>query len=77
MLDFLRKLGHTAIDAIWRLGYAGKFFFLTLIGSGTCFRRFHLVIREIYYTGVRSLIIIVVSGLFVGMVLALQGYETL
>ena len=77
MLDLLRKLGHTAIDAIWRLGYAGKFFFLTLIGSGTCFMRFHLVIREIYYTGVRSLIIIIVSGLFVGMVLALQGYETL
>lgn len=77
MLDLLRRLGHTAIDAIWRLGYAGKFFFLTLIGSGTSFRRFHLVIREIYYTGVRSLIIIIVSGLFVGMVLALQGYETL
>ncbi len=77
MLDLLRKLGHTAIDAIWRLGYAGRFFFLTLIGSGSSFRRFHLIIREIYYTGVRSLIIIVVSGLFVGMVLALQGYETL
>ncbi len=77
MLDLLRKLGHTVIDAVWRLGYAGKFFFLTLIGSGISFRRFHLVVREIYYTGVRSLIIIIVSGLFVGMVLALQGYETL
>lgn len=40
-------------------------------------RRFHLIIREIYFTGVLSLIIIVVSGLFVGMVLGLQGYETL
>ena len=33
--------------------------------------------REVYFTGVLSLIIIVVSGLFVGMVLGLQGYETL
>ncbi len=33
--------------------------------------------REIYFAGVLSLIIIVVSGLFVGMVLGLQGYETL
>ena len=33
--------------------------------------------REIYFTGVLSLIIIIVSGLFVGMVLGLQGYETL
>jgi phospholipid/cholesterol/gamma-HCH transport system permease protein len=40
-------------------------------------RRFRLIIREIYFTGVLSLIIIVVSGLFVGMVLGLQGYETL
>ncbi|HET9114375.1 MAG TPA: lipid asymmetry maintenance ABC transporter permease subunit MlaE [Burkholderiales bacterium] len=45
--------------------------------SGTSFRRFSLVIREIYSSGVRSLIIIIVSGLFVGMVLALQGYQTL
>ncbi|HQT27610.1 MAG TPA: ABC transporter permease, partial [Burkholderiales bacterium] len=73
----LRKIGHSSIDAIWRLGYAGRFLFLTLISSGASFRRFHLTIREIYFTGVRSLVIIVVSGLFVGMVLGLQGYETL
>jgi phospholipid/cholesterol/gamma-HCH transport system permease protein len=45
--------------------------------SGTSFRRFHLTVREIYFTGVLSLIIIAVSALFVGMVLGLQGYETL
>jgi phospholipid/cholesterol/gamma-HCH transport system permease protein len=50
---------------------------LMLMKSGTSMRRFRLVIREIYFTGVLSLIIIVVSGLFVGMVLGLQGYETL
>jgi phospholipid/cholesterol/gamma-HCH transport system permease protein len=48
-----------------------------LISSGASFRRIHLTIREIYFTGVMSLIIILVSGLFVGMVLGLQGYETL
>jgi phospholipid/cholesterol/gamma-HCH transport system permease protein len=48
-----------------------------LMKSGTSMRRFRLIIREIYFTGVLSLIIIVVSGLFVGMVLGLQGYETL
>jgi phospholipid/cholesterol/gamma-HCH transport system permease protein len=45
--------------------------------SGTAFRRFHLTVRELYFAGVLSLIIIVVSGLFVGMVLGLQGYDTL
>jgi ABC-type transporter Mla maintaining outer membrane lipid asymmetry permease subunit MlaE len=49
----------------------------TLLYSGTSFRRFFLTIREIYFTGVLSLIIILVSGLFVGMVLGLQGYDTL
>ena len=36
-----------------------------------------LVVREIYFSGVLSLVIIGVSGLFVGMVLGLQGYDTL
>ncbi|HUW28345.1 MAG TPA: lipid asymmetry maintenance ABC transporter permease subunit MlaE [Sulfuriferula sp.] len=71
------RIGHRVIDSIWRLGYASRFLALTLMRSGTSFARFNLVIREIYSSGVLSLIIIVVSGLFVGMVLGLQGYETL
>ncbi|MDH4285535.1 MAG: ABC transporter permease, partial [Gallionellaceae bacterium] len=73
----LRGVGSHVINGIWRLGYASRFFLLTLLSSGTSFRRFWLVIKEIYFTGVLSLIIILVSGLFVGMVLGLQGYETL
>jgi phospholipid/cholesterol/gamma-HCH transport system permease protein len=49
----------------------------TLLYSGSSFRRFQLIIKELFSTGVLSLIIIVVAGLFVGMVLGLQGYETL
>ena len=73
----IRGVGHRVIDSIWRLGYASRFFLLTLLKSGTSLRRFRLITREIYFTGVLSLIIILVSGLFVGMVLGLQGYETL
>jgi phospholipid/cholesterol/gamma-HCH transport system permease protein len=36
-----------------------------------------LIIKEIYFSGVRSIVIIAVSGWFVGMVLGLQGYNTL
>jgi phospholipid/cholesterol/gamma-HCH transport system permease protein len=70
-------MGHHAIDAVWRMGMATRFFFLTVMYSGTSFRRFHLIIKELFSTGVMSLIIIIVAGLFVGMVLGLQGYETL
>lgn len=73
----LRSIGNVVVEGVWRLGFASRFFFMTLISSGDSFRRIHLTIREIYFTGVMSLIIIVVSGLFVGMVLGLQGYETL
>jgi phospholipid/cholesterol/gamma-HCH transport system permease protein len=65
------------VNAIWRMGYAARFFAVTLAYSGTSFRRFGLTIREMYFTGVQSLVIILVSGLFVGMVLGLQGYDTL
>jgi phospholipid/cholesterol/gamma-HCH transport system permease protein len=65
------------INGVWRLGYASRFFALTLLRSGTSFRRFGLAIREIYFSGVLSLIIILVSGLFVGMVLGFQGFHTL
>jgi phospholipid/cholesterol/gamma-HCH transport system permease protein len=73
----IKGIGHRTINAVWRIGVATRFFVLTLTHSGSGFRRFHLVIKELFSTGVMSLIIIVVAGLFVGMVLGLQGYETL
>ena len=73
----LRSIGNRVIDRIWRLGFAARFFVYSLACSGESFRRFHLVIKEIYFTGVLSMIIILVSALFVGMVLGLQGYNTL
>ncbi len=73
----IRVIGHRVIDAVWRLGKAARFFFLTLKYSGNSFQRFRLIVKELFSTGVLSLIIIIVAGLFVGMVLGLQGYETL
>ena len=75
--NILRTIGRRVVDAVWHIGVVTRFFFLTLIYSGSCFRRFHLIIKELFSTGVMSLIIIIVAGLFVGMVLGLQGYETL
>ena len=73
----IRGIGHRVINAVWRIGVAARFFFLTIIYSGNSFRRFNLIIKELFSSGVMSLIIIIVAGLFVGMVLGLQGYETL
>jgi phospholipid/cholesterol/gamma-HCH transport system permease protein len=76
-LPTIRGIGANAIDNVLRLGYATRFIGLTLAHSGTAFVRPRLIIRELYYTGVLSMVIILVSGMFVGMVLGLQGYQTL
>src|SRR5450830_77340 len=73
----LRGIGKRMIERVWRLGAGARLFCLTIFYSGESFKRFHLTLREVYFTGVMSLLIIVVSAFFVGMVLALQGYNTL
>lgn len=73
----LRAIGHRFVEQVWRLGSASRLFAYVLIYSGESFRRLALTIREIYFTGVKSLVIMLVSAFFVGMVLGLQGYNTL
>ncbi|TAH46328.1 MAG: lipid asymmetry maintenance ABC transporter permease subunit MlaE [Betaproteobacteria bacterium] len=77
LLAALRRIGAMTVDGVWRLGFAMRFLVAVLMYSGQSLRRIHLTLREIYFSGVLSLLIIVVSGLFVGLVLGLQGYETL
>ena len=77
MFQAIRNLGTRGINTIWRGGAMARFFWLVLLHSGMSFKRVGLTIREIYFSGVMSLVIIMVSGLFVGMVLGLQGFETL
>ncbi len=73
----LRRVGRATQTSIGRLGFAARFFVLILYHSPAAIRRLQLTLREIYFSGVLSLVIIAVSGLFVGMVLGLQGYDTL
>ncbi len=70
-------IGFAARTALADLGEAARLF-VRLVGlGGTCLRRFGLVRDQIHFLGNYSLAIIMVSGLFVGFVLALQGYYTL
>lgn len=77
LLELFEQLGHRLNEKFIRLGFATRFFFTLLLFSGQSFRRPFLTVREVYFSGVLSLLIISVSGLFVGLVLGLQGYETL
>lgn len=77
MKDWISRLGAGWVDALWKLGFASRFLLATVMQSGQLLVRPQLLVREMFYTGVLSLIIIIVSGTFVGMVLGLQGYNTL
>ena len=77
MIIFFENIGRGLRLKIIRLGAATRLFFTIISYTSENFKRFNLTIREIYYTGVMSLIIIIVSAFFVGMVLGLQGYYTL
>jgi len=76
-IALIRGVGHRINNILQRLGFAARFFVMILAYSGQSFRRLHLTIREIYFSGFQSLLIILVSGLFIGLVLGMQGYETL
>ncbi len=73
----VESIGGRVVKSVSRFGFISRFLLAILTHSGSAILRFGLTVREIYFAGVYSLVIIGVSGLFVGMVLALQGYETL
>jgi phospholipid/cholesterol/gamma-HCH transport system permease protein len=77
MLQRIRLLGRAGIDVVSALGAAGIFLFRALLGRGSRGNGFQLLVKQLYSVGVMSLAIIVVSGLFIGMVLALQGVSIL
>jgi phospholipid/cholesterol/gamma-HCH transport system permease protein len=77
MLEPFRRLGSTALDFLERLGRGHLFLLQALTGIPGLLLRPRLVSAQLYSVGVLTLLIILVSGLFVGMVLGLQGYNTL
>ena len=77
MIGPLAWLGRSTIDSLGRLGRGSQFLLRALVGVPGLILRPGLVVQQVYAIGVLSLLIIIVSGTFVGMVLALQGYNTL
>lgn len=69
-------LGHKSIERLRNIGRAGILFFQVLFYRPSI-KGIPFVIQQIYAEGFLSLLIIIVSSLFIGMVLALQGYHTL
>jgi phospholipid/cholesterol/gamma-HCH transport system permease protein len=76
-LKLVGQLGAWVRETAQALGQFTRFFGQILLRTNALWKRGQLVITQIHFIGNHSLIIIVISGLFVGFVLGLQGYYTL
>lgn len=77
IIDTVSSLGRWVREAVSNIGFATRTLFAVLGASGGVLRRPRLVTDQIHFIGNYSLVIIAVSGLFVGFVLGWQGYYIL
>ena len=73
----ISKLGRSGVRFISAVGRATIMLFHALAGKPEPRKHFPLLVQQLYVVGVQSVAIILVSGLFIGMVLSLQGYNVL
>lgn len=76
-MNFIHTLGQKSIQFISGLGRALLMLLSAIVHIPNPKKGFPLLIQQLYSVGVMSLVIIMVSGTFIGMVLALQGYTIL
>src|SRR5690625_6844135 len=69
--------GNALTAPLRELGRAGIFLLTVLARLRLGPAQLGELLRQVYFAGVRSLVIIVISGFFVGLVLTLQTYDTL
>jgi Domain of unknown function DUF140. len=77
MIEFLQQLGIKTRTSFTKLGRGTFFLLQTMSGVLSVLPRPRLLLNQMHSIGVLSFLIITISGLFVGMVLGLQGYYTL
>lgn len=77
MIEFLELLGRNTRSSFTKLGRATRFLLQTISGIINILPRPRLLLNQLYSVGVLSFLIISISGLFVGMVLGLQGFYIL
>tara|TARA_B100000519_G_scaffold69039_1_gene58865 strand:+ start:211 stop:987 length:777 start_codon:yes stop_codon:yes gene_type:complete len=75
-LNWIQQTGRHTLERVAASGRAGLMLFGALFATPSL-KNIPLTIRQLYVVGVQSLAIIIVSGLFIGMVMALQGYTIL
>ena len=76
-MNLVKELWTSLIESLVGLGAVVRFLLRLVAESPRALLRVDVIAQQIYNSGALSLVIIMLSGLFVGMVLGLQGFELL
>jgi phospholipid/cholesterol/gamma-HCH transport system permease protein len=76
-MTVVKELWGSLVESLEELGAICRFLIQLALHSPRALVRFDLIARQIFNSGALSLVIIMLSGLFLGMVLGLQGYQLL
>lgn len=74
---FIRKLGRVTLNGVKGMGRMGCFFGQILLCAATPPLKLSWVVKQIWFIGYQSTLVILLTGVFSGMVLGLQGFHTL
>ena len=77
MTRWITKIGAALLERVGRLGRSGTFLGQTLVSFVTSPLKGERVLRQIWFIGWKSMLVIGLTGIFTGMVVALQGYPAL
>ncbi len=76
-MSLIKELWQSLIDSLEGLGRVVRFLLRLIMDIPSALLRFDLIVQQVFNSGALSLVIIMLSGLFVGMVLGLQGFQLL
>src|SRR5215470_14526911 len=77
MTQWIITIGAALMAKVGRLGRTGMFLGQSLLDSVTSPIKGERVLRQIWFIGWKSILVIALTGIFTGMVVALQGYPAL
>lgn len=77
LLSVLQRMGEESLGLLRQMGRMGLFLGSALYWSCIPPLLVKRIVQQIHFIGVRSLLVIVLTGAFTGMILGLQGYYTL
>ena len=76
-MDMVRRLGGDVVTVLWRTGLMALFLGKALLYSCLPPLKIVRLLKQVHFIGMQSMFVILLTGVFAGMVLGLQGFRIL